>query len=95
MEGEIDRQYNKVYYVLQQKQEEVFKNYEKHIGEKAFKIEQAIEKAAAECNKAARRTEAATKNIFKAEEWRDLMYYAAPLLVLFDVVLRVVGLFGG
>jgi len=93
--GEIEKIYSKTYYVLQQNQKEVFDQYEKHIAEKAFKLEQAIEKAIVKCNQAAKRAEQATEKLFKLKTWWDLIWYASPIAVLLNFIWRVFEFFAG
>jgi len=86
------------YNIFQKEQEKFLENIHVKWDNAAKKLVSKIEKATDECNTSVDRTNNASENLFKVEQLRDLMYYAAPLLVLFDVVLRiapwVVGLFG-
>ena len=95
VQGEVDSIYNKTYYVMQQKQEEVLKAYEKHISEKLAKFEQTIEKATAKSNQSAKRVEVVNEKLFKVKKWWDLMQYAAPVAVLLNFIFRVFQHFAG
>jgi hypothetical protein len=95
VQGEVNSIYSKTYYVMQQKQKEVFDEYEKHIAEKAFKMEQAIEKTTAKCNQSAKRAENATEKLFKVKKWWDLMQYVAPATVLLNLIFRAFQHFAG
>jgi predicted transcriptional regulator len=85
--GEVENIYSKTYYVLQQKQEDVFKEYEKHIGEKAFKLEQSLEKATLKCNQSAKRAEESAEKMTSLKEWRDLLQWVSPgAIVLYGLI---------
>ena len=87
--GEVDNLYSKTYYAIKVKQEEVFKDYEKHIAEKLFIFEQAIEKSTAKCNQSIKRVETVQAKLFKVKKWWDLMQYAAPVAILLNLIFRV------
>jgi len=93
--GEVDSLYSKTYYVLREKQEEVFRDYENHIADKLFIFEQAIEKSTAKCNQSIKRMETVQAKLFKLKTWWDLMQYAAPAAVLLNLIFRVFQHFAG
>ena len=97
VQDDIERVYDKTYYVLQQRQQEVFAECEKHIGEKGFKLEQKIDKASAKLNQATKKAEEAVSEIkvfcdklCSINSLRDLMYYAAPAAVLMNLLFRII-----
>ena len=95
MQGEVDSIYSKTYYVMQQNQKETFDAYEKHIAEKLFVFEQAIEKSTAKCNQSIKRVETVQAKLFKVKKWWDLMQYAAPAAVLLNLIFRAFQHFAG
>ena len=80
---------------MQNKQEEVFDQYEKHIAEKLAKFEKEIEKLTAKCNQSIKRAEITADKLFKVKKWWDLMQYVAPAAVLLNLIFRVFQYFSG
>jgi hypothetical protein len=95
VQGEVDSIYSKTYSVVQQKNEDIFKAYDKHISEKLAKFEQTIEKATAKSNQSARRVEVVNEKLFKVKKLWDLMQYVAPVAVLLNLIFRVFQHFSG
>jgi hypothetical protein len=99
VEEQADRIIKNYYFEVKRYQEDLISGFTRSFGESAHKIIDKVDKAAADCNKSARRSEDAAERLFKVEEWRDLMYYAAPAFVPLDIIIRiapwVIGLFGG
>jgi hypothetical protein len=93
--GEVDSLYSKTYYVLREKQEEVFRDYENHIADKLFIFEQAIEKSTAKCNQSIKRVETVQAKLFKLKTWWDLIWYASPIAVFLNLVFMVYRFFAG
>jgi len=87
--GEVESIYSKTYYAIREKQENVFKEYEKHIAEKAFKLEQQLDKAIIKCNQAANRAEESAERMTSLKEWQDLLQWVSPAAVLLNLIVRI------
>ena len=94
LDDEIRKMTQHNYNIFQKEQEMFLENIHVKWDNAAKKLVGKIEKATSDCNDSVDRTNHASENLFKVEQLRDLMYYAAPLLVLIDVVLRIAALFG-
>lgn len=90
-----------IYHQFKAEQEETFRDVQKYLCDSCDDMEREINACTAEVKKttalafkAARNVSATTRKLRRVKTFGDLMYYAAPLFVVIDIIIRVIALVG-
>ena len=88
-----------IYHQFKAEQEETFRDVQKYLYDSCDDMEReinactaAVKKTTVLAVKAARNVSATTRKLRRVKTFGDLMYYAAPLFVVIDIILRVIAL---
>lgn len=88
-----------IYHQFKDEQEETFRDVQKYLYDSCDDMERKINACTAEVKKttvlavkAAGNVSATTRKLRRVKTFGDLMYYAAPLFVVIDIILRVIAL---
>ena len=88
-----------IYHQFKAEQEETFRDVQKYLCDSCDDMEREINACTAEVKKttvlavkAAKNVSATTRKLRRVKTFGDLMYYAAPLFVVIDIILRVIAL---
>ena len=88
-----------IYHQFKAEQEETFRDVQKYLCDSCDDMEReinactaAVKKTTVLAVKAAKNVSATTRKLRRVKTFGDLMYYAAPLLVVIDIILRVIAL---
>lgn len=90
-----------IYHQFKDEQAQAFKDVQKYLSDSCDDMEKEINACTAEVKKAtasavnaAKNVSATTRKLRRVKTFGDLMYYAAPLFVVIDIILRVIALAG-
>ena len=88
-----------IYHQFKAEQEETFRDVQKYLCDSCDDMEReinactaAVKKTTVLAVKAAKNVSATTRKLRRVKTFGDLMYYAAPLFVVIDIILRVIAL---
>lgn len=81
-----------IYHQFFEEQKKAFKKVTTYLSETNDEMEKSINECTKEVRKATNSAAQSAERLRKIKTIGDLMYYAAPLLVLIDIILRVVAL---
>lgn len=81
-----------IYYQFEAEQKKAFKEVGKYLSDTSDEMEKSIYACTAEVKKATKRAVRSAERLCRIKTIGDLFYFAAPLLVLIDIILRVVAL---
>lgn len=81
-----------IYYQFEAEQKKTFKEVGKYLSDTNDEMEKSIYACTAEVKKATKSAVRSAERLRRIKTIGDLLYFAAPLLVLIDIILRVVAL---
>jgi hypothetical protein len=77
------------YASIKEKQGEFFDRVFGKFDRNATKLMGVVDKTTAKCNQSVNRVEETTEKLYKLKTWWDLIWYAAPISVLLNLIFRV------
>ncbi len=81
-----------IYYQFEAEQKKAFKEVGKYLSDTSDEMEKSIYECTQEVRKATKSAVRSAERLRRIKTIGDLLYFAAPLLVLIDIILRVVAL---
>lgn len=82
-----------IYYQFQNEQKQAFDNVAKYLSDTNDEMEKSIYACTAAVKKATKSAVCSAERLRKVKTFGDLMYYAAPIFVLADIILRFIDIF--
>lgn len=95
LDNEVRKVIQNVLNMTVEKQNKLFAEVLENFQKSTNKLVKAVDDSADVCRRTANHADKTAKKLFKAESWRDLMYYAAPGAVLLNLIFRVWQHFAG